>query len=96
MNKVKKILWGLVIVLVVLAVVAVIVAGLFLESNNSNGNGPLDEEVRQLTGMDPASYESAKQQHFKNKQCIVSALNREKTGRKTSMMDGTTNSSSVE
>jgi len=30
MNKVKKILWGLVIVLVVLAVVAVIVAGLFL------------------------------------------------------------------
>jgi hypothetical protein len=74
----------------------IIVAGLLFESNNSNGNGPLDEEVRQLTGMDPASYESAKQQHFKNKQCIVSALNREKTGRKTSMMAGTTNSSSVE
>jgi hypothetical protein len=70
------------------------VAGLLFESENSDG--PFDDEVRQLIGMDPASYESAKQQEFKNKQCIASALNREKTGRKTSMMAGKRNFSSVE
>ncbi|MGA3114170.1 MAG: hypothetical protein ABSF90_07025 [Syntrophobacteraceae bacterium] len=72
----------------------IIVAGLLFESENSDG--PFDDEVRQLIGMDPASYESAKQQEFKNKQCIASALNREKTGRKTSMMAGKRNFSSVE
>ncbi|MGO9017974.1 MAG: hypothetical protein ACLQVJ_06435 [Syntrophobacteraceae bacterium] len=72
----------------------IIVAGLLFESANSDG--PFDDEVRQLIGMDPASYESAKQQQFKNKQCIASALNREKTGRKTSMMAGKRNFSSVE
>ena len=59
----------------------IIVAGLLFESENSNG--PLDEQVRQLIGMDPASYESAKQ-HFKDKQCIAWVLSREKTGRKSS------------
>ncbi|MFZ0927035.1 MAG: hypothetical protein WAN11_00430 [Syntrophobacteraceae bacterium] len=72
----------------------IIVAGLLFESGNSDG--PFDDEVRQLIGMDPASYESAKQLQFKNKQCIASALNREKTGRKTSMMAGKRNFSSVE
>ncbi len=72
----------------------IIVAGLLFESRNSDG--PFDDEVRQLIGMDPESYESAKQQQFKNKQCIASALNREKTGRKTSMMAGKRSFSSVE
>ena len=71
----------------------IIVAALFFESENSNG--PLDDEVRQLIEMDPSSFESAKQ-HFKNKPCIVSALNREKTGRKNSLMAGKRNFSSVE
>lgn len=74
----------------------IVVAGLFFESNNSNGSGPLDEQVRQLTGMDPESYESAQKQPFKNKQCIVAALSRQKTGSKTSMMAGKRNFSSVE
>ncbi len=71
----------------------IIVAGLLFESENSNG--PLDEEVRQLIQMDLESFESAKQ-HFKNKPCITSALNREKTGRKNSLMAGKRNFSSVE
>jgi len=71
----------------------IIVAALLFESENSNE--PLDEEVRQLIEMDPASFESAKQ-HFKNKPCIVSALNREKTGRKNSLMAGKRNFSSIE
>ena len=71
----------------------IIVASLLFESENSNG--PLDEEVRQLIGMDPASYESAKQ-HFKDKECIASVLNREKTGQKSNMMAGKRNFSSVE
>ena len=71
----------------------IIVAGLLFESENSSG--PLDEEVRQLIGMDPASYESAKQ-HFKDKQCIASVLNREKTDRKSSMMAGKKSFSIVE
>jgi hypothetical protein len=71
----------------------IIVAGLLFESENSNG--PLDEQVRQLIGMDPASYESAKE-HFKDKPCIASALNREKTGRKNNMMAGKKSFSSVE
>ena len=57
----------------------IIVAGLLFESGNSDG--PFDDEVRQLIGMDPASYESAKQ-HIKDKQCIAWVLSREKTGRK--------------
>ncbi|HIJ76738.1 MAG TPA: hypothetical protein HPP81_08495 [Deltaproteobacteria bacterium] len=71
----------------------IIVAGLLVESENSNG--PMDEEVQQLIGMDPASYESAKQ-HFKDKQCIASVLNREKTDRKSSMMAGKKSFSIVE
>ncbi|MGA2026585.1 MAG: hypothetical protein ABSH17_05875 [Syntrophobacteraceae bacterium] len=71
----------------------IIVAGLLFESDNSNS--PLDDEVRQLIGIDPASYESAKQ-HFKDNQCIVSVLNREKTGQKSSMMAGKRSLSSVE
>lgn len=71
----------------------IIVAGLLFESENSKG--PLDEEVRQLIGMDSAGYESAKL-HFKDKQCIASALNREKTGRKNNMMAGKRSFSGVE
>ena len=71
----------------------IIVAGLLFESENSSG--PLDEEVRQLIGIDPASYESAKQ-HFKDKECIASVLNREKTGQKSGMMAGKRSFSSVE
>ena len=71
----------------------IIVAGLLVESENSNG--PMDEEVQQLIGMDPASYESAKQ-HFKDKECIASVLNREKTGQKSGMMAGKRSFSSVE
>ncbi len=71
----------------------IVVAGLLFASENSRV--PLDEEVRQLIEMDPASYESAKQ-HFENKPCIASALNREKTGRKNSLMAWEKNFSSVE
>jgi hypothetical protein len=71
----------------------IIVAALLFESENSNE--PLDEEVRQLIEMDPASFESAKQ-HFINNPCIASALNREKTGRKNSLMAGKRNFSSIE
>ena len=71
----------------------IIVAGLLFESEDSNG--PLDEQVRQLLGMDPASYESAKQ-HLKDKQCIASVLNKEKTGQKSNMMAGKRSFSSVE
>jgi hypothetical protein len=71
----------------------IIVAGLLFESENSNS--PMDEELRQLIGMDAASYEAAKQ-HFKDKECITSVLNREKTDRKSNMMAGKRSFSSVE
>lgn len=46
-----------------------------------------DEEVRKLLGMDLAGFEAARE-NVKNRQCIVSSLNREKTGRKGAMMAG--------
>ena len=71
----------------------IVVAGLLCEVEDSKRC--LDEEVRQLIGMDPSKYEAAKE-NFKNRQCIVSALNREKTGRKGSIMAGKRNFSKVE
>jgi hypothetical protein len=71
----------------------IMVAGLLCESKDSKHCA--DEEVRQLLGMDPSKYEAAKE-NFKNRQCIVSALNREKTGRKGSIMAGKRNFSRVE
>ncbi len=61
----------------------IIVADLLCESKDSECSA--DEEVRQLIGMDPAKYEVAKED-FKNSQCIASALNRGKTGRKGGSM----------
>jgi uncharacterized protein involved in outer membrane biogenesis len=49
MNKVKKILWGLVIVLVVLIVVAVIVAGLFLGNIVKAGVETVGPKITQVT-----------------------------------------------
>ena len=48
------------------------------------------EEVRELIGMNSPNFEAA-HDHLKNRQCIVSALNREKTGRKGSIMAGKRN-----
>jgi hypothetical protein len=48
------------------------------------------EEVRELIGMTIPSFEAA-QDHLKSWQCIVSALNKEKTGRKGSIMAGKKN-----
>ncbi len=48
------------------------------------------EEVRELIGMNIPSFEAA-QDHLRNRRCIVSALNREKTGRKGSIMAGKRN-----
>lgn len=53
------------------------------------------EEVRELIGMNIPSFEAA-QVHLKDRQCIVSALNREKTGRKGSIMAGKRNFSKGE
>jgi hypothetical protein len=63
----------------------IIVAYLLSESEDSPGHS--DEEVRELLGMDFDSFEEAKE-HFKDQQCVVSSLNREKTGRKGAMMAG--------
>lgn len=71
----------------------VVVAGLLCQAKDSNNC--LDEEVRELIGMDSPSFEAAKGS-LKNRQCIVSALNREKTGRKGSIMAGKRNFSKVE
>ena len=59
------------------------VATLLFESENSKV--PLDEEVRELIGMDPASYEIAKESS-RNRQCIAASLNKERSGRKSNVM----------
>ncbi len=66
----------------------IIVAGLLCESGNVKSCP--EEQVRQLIGMDIAAFEAAKES-FKNRQCIASALNRERTGRKGSIMAGKRN-----
>ena len=48
------------------------------------------EEVRELIGMNIPNFQAA-QDHLQNRQCIVSALNREKAGRKGIMMAGKRN-----
>ncbi|MDR3567717.1 MAG: hypothetical protein P4L43_06780 [Syntrophobacteraceae bacterium] len=53
------------------------------------------EEVRELIGTNVPSFEAA-QDHLKNRQCIVSALNKEKTGRKGTIMAGKRNFSRSE
>ncbi len=68
----------------------IIVAHLLFEHGNSTEQ--LEETVRELIGMDPGSYEMAKE-YFKNKECIASSLKREKTGRKGSIMAGKRNAS---
>jgi hypothetical protein len=49
-----------------------------------------NEEVRKLIGMNIPSFEAA-QGHLHDRQCILSALNREKTGRKGNIMAGKRN-----
>ncbi|HYA42804.1 MAG TPA: hypothetical protein VEF34_15980 [Syntrophobacteraceae bacterium] len=68
-----------------------IVAGLLCDSKDLDGCP--DEQVRQL--MDTESFERAKES-FINKQCVVSALSREKTGRKGGIMAGKRNFSKAE
>jgi hypothetical protein len=70
----------------------VMVAYLLCESQDSQSQ--LDEEVRKLLGMDPASFETAKE-YFKNQQCIVSSLNRGKISRKRTMTAWKGNGSQV-
>ncbi|MGO9372354.1 MAG: hypothetical protein ACLQBD_09670, partial [Syntrophobacteraceae bacterium] len=64
------------------------VASLLFESENSKI--PLDEEIRELIGMDPASYEMAKEAS-ENRQCIAASLNKERSGRKSNVMAGKRN-----
>jgi hypothetical protein len=64
------------------------VASLLFESENSKV--PLDEEIRELIGMDPASYEMAKEAS-ESRQCIVTSLNKERSGRKSNVMAGKRN-----
>ncbi len=45
------------------------------------------EQIRELIGMTTPSFEAAQDQ-LKSRQCIVSALSREKNGRKGSLMAG--------
>jgi hypothetical protein len=71
----------------------IIVAGLLCEFKDSKGCP--EDEVRQMSGMDTESFDQAKES-LKDRQCIVSALNREKTGRKGSIMAGKRNFSRVE
>jgi len=71
----------------------IIVAFLLCESTDSERCE--DDEVRQLISMDPSKYEAAKES-LRNRQCIASALNREKTGRKGSIMAGKRNFSKAE
>jgi hypothetical protein len=64
------------------------VAILLFESENSKS--PLDEEIRELIGMDLASYEIAKESS-QNRQCIAASLNKERSGRKSNVMAGKRN-----
>jgi len=57
----------------------------YLLCGSEDSQSQLDEEVRKLLGMDPACFETAKE-YFKNRQCILSTLNREKSVRKGDMM----------
>jgi hypothetical protein len=68
-----------------------VVLGLLCESEDPE-DCP-DEQVGQM--LDMGSLEEAKES-FKNKQCIISALSREKTGRKSGIMAGKRNFSKVE
>ncbi len=68
----------------------IIVAHLLFQ--NGYSAEPLEEKIRELIGMDPVSYEVAKE-YFKNKECIASTLKREKTGKKGSIMAGKKNAS---
>lgn len=63
----------------------IIVAYLLNESKGPEGQ--LDEQVRQLLGMDFASFEAAKER-LEEHQCIISSLNRDKTGRKGAVTAG--------
>jgi hypothetical protein len=63
----------------------IIVARLLSESQDSWGRS--EEKVREMLGMDFASFEAA-QERLKEQQCILSSLNKEKTGRKGSIMAG--------
>ena len=67
------------------------VAQLLFESENSKV--PLDEEVRELIGMDPVSYEIAKEASKNRRQCIAASLNKERNGRKSNVMAGKRNTS---
>ncbi|MGC8492040.1 MAG: hypothetical protein ACP5SH_09910 [Syntrophobacteraceae bacterium] len=60
-----------------------------------DGRSCANEEVRELIGMNIPSFEAA-QERLQDRQCIVSALNREKTGRKGSIMAGKRNFSKSE
>ena len=71
----------------------IIVAGLLCEFKESKSCP--DDQVRQMIGMDRESFEQAKE-YFKDRQCIASALNKEKTGRKGSIMAGKRNFSRIE
>jgi hypothetical protein len=51
----------------------IIVAYLLNESKGSQEQ--LDEQIRELLGMDSASFEAAKER-FKEQQCILSSLNK--------------------
>jgi hypothetical protein len=70
----------------------VMVAYLLCESADPGSRS--DEDVRELLGMDTACFEAAKES-FKTRQCIVSSLNREKTGRRGAMMAGKGNGGPV-
>ena len=71
----------------------IIVAGLLCESRHSMSCA--EDEIRRLIGMDADRFQAAKE-NFKDRQCIASALNREKTGRKGSIMAGKRNFSRAE
>ncbi len=71
----------------------ILVADLLCESRESKACP--EEKIRQLIGMGKEEFEAAKES-FQNRQCIISALNREKTGRKGSIMAGKRNFSKAE
>ena len=66
----------------------IIVASLLWEPEDAE-NCPI-EEVRELIGMNSPGFEAARD-HLKNRQCVVSALNKERSGRKGSIMAGKRN-----
>lgn len=66
----------------------------YLLSESADSRGQLDEEARNLLGMDFPSFEAAKE-YLKDQPCIVSSLNGEKTGRKGTMTTGKANGRSA-